>query len=131
MDTPQNAQSLEVLLREYHENVGFSSPIPDPERVTRESRYTREMYATLQQHQERPGHIRVILRRIRTERSWEYGILALFAEGFNRFQDDDVPKLPSFVVYLKPQTPCTMHASDMLYKILRDSGQSMEIRKFA
>src|SRR3989338_11670887 len=116
MDAPQNAQSLENLLMEYHRNIEFSSPIPNPERVARESSYIGEIYATLQQHSERPEHVRLILRRMRTERFWEYGILALFAEGFNRFQDDDMTKLPPFIVYLKPQTQCTAHASDMLYK---------------
>ena len=130
MDTPQNTQNLEDLLREYNENMESSSPIPDPERVARESRYIREMYAALQQNSERSGHVRVILKRIRTERSWEYVILALFAEGFNKFQDDDMPKIPPSIVYSKPQTSCTKHASDMLYKNLRDSKQTMVYMPF-
>jgi len=121
-----NIPSLEELLREYNNKI---SNFPERGDFSKEAQNVKEMYAVLQQFPERPGSIRTILKRMRTSRSWEYGVLSVFPEGFNRF-DDDGPVVPSFVAYLKVQTSCVSHASDLLYKSLRDSDQTMAYMPF-
>ena len=83
------------------------------------------MFDTLSQSPEKPQFSRTAIKRIRNDNdaSWEYAVLSIFPEEYNRFKDENLSKTPSFIVYFRPQSPCVSHATDILYKSLRDSGQ--------
>jgi hypothetical protein len=93
----------------------------------RDAKVIGELGNTLASMEDKPGQIKIGLKRLRDNRSgrYEYRVLAEFPDGYHVYDDVLTRKTSDTTksqIYFDPTTACIEHACDDLYKAHKDTN---------